>query len=745
MAYVSQCLRGFLFSFSIMANLQLPAAQVPYRYERDQVRVVAKKKWSDPWKLVSYLQPISATVCAAPSLPQAKLSYDAGRMKREDTTEFALYSPQDLIDQFTRIEIVRLGWHTDPFETPIPLWTGLVASDGRAPGGTEDGNNVADQHLTAYGLEYLLDRRDIQTSFVLDESSEQPSAFAIDRCLVFNEQFNRGFSEKGNRSLVRIPAESESESEEASTTGPYVFDRFHDDEDGGKQLWSVRDIVEHLLHFHAPPSVRWVLRGPDDVLECLGKIYPGPVNVTGKTVRQVLTDLIDRRSGLGWFVHTATIPANEFDEESQAEEVAEIIVFTHLNQPVRVDDTAVVPANMNTVEIPLDQFRQLIDEVEQEIDAAQRYGKIVVLGGHVVTCASWSFTDGTLKIGWTEDEETRYKQAGGAADAQLADAERNRDVYRRVYSLFLIPPEWNGLCGNGEGKEKKVAVPDVNPKTGMLMQNLPPKARKWGYRFSNRLPLEKAKPDVEFSEINYNPEYRDIFAVVKDKTKEGADTWAILDGSPDAACATVRVVPAANNFGFDVVATPNHLIAKNHFEGKDAETSEEGEADSKKHPRYDYKDMIITAAFETDQRLKVEMLIPNGDPDRVLTIECDDLELWHVVNGTVIDVEAGKLKRHTADAVVRDDSDRARMVLSMAGAWFGQVRTPLSFKADYLTYYQLGQYVTRTTSAAGPTPVNCVITQFGIDFIENATTVQTASGELDFTLAGRKKRKGLKK
>jgi hypothetical protein len=730
-----------------MANLQLDASQVPTVYGRTQLRVVVKKTWADAWKPAHYLQSLSHTVCAAPSLPVARFRYEAGRIKREDKNAFVTYTPLELLDWFIRIEVVQSGWETEPLDKPLPVWTGIVAADARAPGGTDSGNNLLDQTLTAYGMEYLLDRREINSAFVLDEAAETPAAYEIDRCLVFNERYIRGFDEKGNRSLERLPASEE----ESDAVGPYVFDRFRST--GGTQLWNIRDILDYLLHYYAPASVRFMLRGPDDVLACLARIIPGPISVAGKTLRHVLDDLIDRQSGLGWRVRVGTTVEGEGDDQ-QVVEICEIVVFTHLDQPITIGD-ATVPANADRLEIPLDEFRHLVGDVEQERDAAQRYGKIIVLGGYVVSCGTFSITDGTLAAGWNEKEEDDYKLAGGSGtDGRANDAARNAEQFGRVYTTYTVPREWNGLCGggapdspSGSAPPKKPAVPQVEPKTGKLLPNNVTKIRTWGLRFGRNLPLTRTAPDTGYGDLNYEPEYRDMLAAVLDKGPANSDDaakWVMLDNAPDDDCRTGVVRPLDTAFGVEVRTSPAYLLARNHFKSSDTPAAEEGtETAAKTDPKYDYKDLVVTAAFETDQRLRIEQAIPGGDPDRVLTIEQPDLQLWHVVPGTVVDVQDGKLIRHTEASAVRDDSDRARQILALAVAWYGRLRTPLTFRADYYCYYDIGQYVIKTTSAAGQTPVNCVITQVVYDDVADTSTITTAFGELDVTAGGKRSKRGL--
>jgi hypothetical protein len=131
----------------------------------------------------------------------------------------------------------------------------------------------------------------------------------------------------------------------------------------------------------------------------------------------------------------------------------------------------------------------------------------------------------------------------------------------------------------------------------------------------------------------------------------------------------IDVSVSNTNLGILLTAQPNHLLAKNHFDGA---------ADSATTPLFDWRTLVATLAFEGDQRLQLEVKVA-ADPalaDGVLEIEVPDAEYWWIAPGTAVGVSEtnpASLKLNAAN-VLRNDVDRLALVMAGAIARYYQTR-----------------------------------------------------------------------
>ncbi len=193
---------------------------------------------------------------------------------------------------------------------------------------------------------------------------------------------------------------------------------------------------------------------------------------------------------------------------------------------------------------------------------------------------------------------------------------------------------------------------------------------------------------------------------------------------------------------------PNHLFAVNHY----ANTGEEPSVtDNLMGPNGEYwyemgadwEDIIVTAMVETDQHLQVEWGVDLVAESRSLVIEMPQAEIWHVVEGTVYDlndddpVDKGPLKRVVlteAARLLRDDTAMVKGVLASAVAWYGRVRYKVMLESpDMTTIPQIGTMLEGFTAVAGDDDGSCVSVvdiHFGAD--RWRYTVRTDAAQLDF-------------
>src|SRR5689334_13931029 len=97
-----------------MASITLPKSKpttVPEPWMLAKVSI--RKKWSDDWTFKACLECLVCVITAAPTIPQARLRWRSGLIRREDVfidgdggdaSGFDNVAPLDLVGQYVKIE-----------------------------------------------------------------------------------------------------------------------------------------------------------------------------------------------------------------------------------------------------------------------------------------------------------------------------------------------------------------------------------------------------------------------------------------------------------------------------------------------------------------------------------------------------------------------------------------------------------------------------------------------------------------
>lgn len=696
-----------------MATAQIANTATNIVRPRRQYRVSIRGNWTDPWDVTHYLEPLRATVCAAPDMPRAAFRYRSGTIKREDDDQFRQFLLLDVRDLFVKIELLGEGGNLSKKQT---LWVGVFVDTGVDAGGNDSGPR-ADEELVALGIEHLLNRSDVRGSWVVNPGSGTP--VFTDTALDFNQDLQWGLTEIGNRS-------------DSTLGGPaYVFG-----DDG--VVWTAKDVAEYLVGYFKPSGMTITLGGGG--LTALASLKLPRVRAAGQSAYALLNQVIDRRRGLGWWL-----------DATAANGTVELKVFTTVGQDVAVG-SARVPANNDQVTLDLDTLDGLgggvvAGEARFELDTMSAYDRIVIAGERMQTMFTLSPGDTNLTAGWTVAEQNEYKAGSTAsgATAEQNDAERKTEKHRHVYTTFKIPKTWDLKAGNGQGGTKAAVNPYLDTLAA-IRNNRQSDQRTWGLRLLRALPLKKPATAGTLT-----PEFRDPMAFIYDESKSA---WRSVDSETFADDVTGSLRMLDDEQGVEVRMNPAHLLGK----GQWTEVSP-APAASAKSPKYDYQKLVVTVALELDARPSVFVDLKQGlgaiDPTRTLFIEVPNAHLWYCTPGTVTDIEKGQLKSataaelrtaqglpaNTADQVLRDDGPYLRQIAALAKAWYGKDRAVLRlpFRA-VVTGYVPGVYILATTSKWDVQEINAPVTSIEWDLEAGDTLLQTHYGELDVTVfeAGQK-------
>lgn len=640
-------------------------------WPRQRHRVFWRRHWGAPWIPVTWAFCRRVRLAAWPMLSEAEITLDFGLLYHQVAGGWMEYPPVQLSGGF--VQVVLYGSHA-----PQVLFTGVVPQESYALDAAAFPSGV--QSISAFGLEWLLERMEVQGS--ITEHGQ------IDQTLNFNGVEQPGMRPTGNRSA-----------------GTGFGDVHHFSRDG--ELWSNLDIARYLLYWFAPSGPPWVLAGQLELIEMIRREQ----RVAGMDLWSALKHLIDAKRGVGARVVVWG-------------DVAVIEVFSTLDIPLQLESGAVMPPAVRRASINLNALPGATATITEGVQ--HQYREVLVMGGPVYSCCTLGYQDGTLEAGWTAQQEAAYKFGVNPASTQaLNDAERRTDKLAEVYTRYRVPGGWNGTV-HGVGA---IALPEVTN----LAQLVPWVAPVW----AGALRFERWLPFVRFTGTGVR-EFRDPVAFVRwDDGKGGGFRWYYADAMEKgpASLTMLEGEPAirVNPYGLD------HVAALHHFNEDDANT---GPSEDK--PVWDWQEMMVTVNFETGRHLRVRAFAGFGSNGGVKVIRVPDAQVWYVTPGTIVEVENGEIVRYgtpewpAADGFMnRNDAPRLRQVALQALAWYGirrsQVRIDVPLVLPAFTPGTMIDAVARGFRAGA---VRSPVTSVEFDF-ESFTTRWTCEyGEPDFAEMG---------
>lgn len=689
--------------------------------------VEATKTLGGGWQTVPYCRCISAARAIAPSIGQAMFEYRYGRRKRADRGAFSTEGLVDLKGYFVRVRKTRGGSEA--------LWTGYVdASDYRVFGSDPVASGV--QRFQAYELGHLLNRNEgygttIYEPDVVDEVR------AIDWIPTLNKRHEDGVQQRGNRSSAK---------KAIYENGPSVY---HFSGEG--ELWSNYDYLERLLALNTPNSVTFELAGVIDPLKQMHDY----VILEGRTAWDIITELISRRRGMGFYLDVKGSKC-------------ELVCFTSLDEDLTLGDVE-VPKNPNVVNFDPTASIEIL-EASIIDSSAIVYDEIVALGARCLVCATFGYEDAFEK-GWSDAVEDQYKLAANREsvdesfntpydDLSLSQKrERNEmvrrhEAYENVFRKHRIKRTWDGTTNGGEpGVDPTGCIPVFDDAGEVSFPEDPP---VWAQnkRFESWIPfrqdIDYATPELQDltpnnTEINYRRPF--AFCVEPEgqvpKDEEGELTrepyWFYLhDPLERFGEAQAFMSVDAHDFAIKLQPTHGHVFALNHW-GNPID----GVEPSGRYILLDYEKIRATVAFRADTRVRVGLKRKGVKTvARTKVIEVHDAEFWYAHPNTIVDVlDVSPLGvKHTgslsaADAILRDDRPRLREIAAYALAWYGKPRASVSVSIrNLMKFAELGTMLKSTVQGGRSIPVNTVISSIEYDFtVEGGrTTIRTAWREFDY-------------
>lgn len=713
-------------------------------------QVFIRRLWSSDWTPIAYLYPDELVWAVAPGISQAKFSWRYGNILQADQQAAAEYSRLDVSQWYVKVVVsdpanaARKWYWYGVFEDPQDDVGGLRIENEGQP--DEASRRSGRQQLVAFGMELLLDRHVIRQSIALDHEALEEVTIA--RGLTYNY---RNRANKTNQKSGGIPRH-----------------RFTGGDDA--EFWSTRDIAESLLVDQTPRNpaglelLAWRMPAADrDLLPD----WDQPVVTThGRTTRDVLGELIDRRRLLSYYVEVVE------DDPAAVDSDAEIHLrpFTFTDDIIPIDDEgAVLAANLNLRTVDLDETQSAAG-TSHAPTTLHKADQVIVQGARRRNCFSVSYVDNTLAAAWPTALQTEYRTgASGAGDYPTSDIDRVRrnrearaaDKFDPVYSRFQLPDDWDFQAGDGIGGAKLPVSPsdaDLTVPNKLYRPELyllPTIPLLEGHRYDGTRVIGDA---VEI--VAEGVEYREMPPLAVAELPEDPGRWVQLDrwgevadlaldaadGGDRSWSADVEVHPESLVLSINVQGGPRHALGKNHFTAIDSSDSDEAAA-----AIVDWQYIIVTLAIHDDRFCEgiypaTSDLDPIIDSVRQLRIDVgDDFRLDYVASGTVVAVKPdnGSLQRTQGGGFINDDRPELERLARIAYEWYRRDRSVFSFgvstPVDRDSLW-IGDYI--ITAGADEIAVNSPVTeirlQFGRSEGQGAPPAHreqfiTGFGELDIT------------
>lgn len=364
--------------------------------------VRTRASWSDAWQERPdlFCESISWELYGIGS---ASLVWNYGQIVRSGSDTVEPVPKLEILNHWVSIEYMPENGDGPDF------WYGIVTSVAQDTHGGMQGAVSGDQRFIAHTPEILFTRVQITSSYARTTAG---SITQVPYGITFNEVFTRASTASGQQIIGNR--------------------RFSPDEDlftlseSNATPWTLENIVNYLTAY---VDVSFPTAGPavlGDPYFPMSTYTPANVVTHGRTVYDILNEVIDRRRGIAWTVRPLTYAADPIGFYVE--------VFSLSPVDVELPGLDDLQANTDTLEIEI-YDAQDIDRCVVTSDALTQYQQVIVEGGNVGTV----FTIPVLWPGLTSNVggETfgqEYQEAAsnlpGYNDKDLAEQKALNDKLR---------------------------------------------------------------------------------------------------------------------------------------------------------------------------------------------------------------------------------------------------------------------------------------------------------------------------
>lgn len=755
-----------------------------YVYIRKQWKLTQQQvqdnrdRGADQWRYCPYLVCTRFTEVVAPEIEEADFYFDFGRIKREDRRTFRDETPLELYNYYVQVRVQQPG---SPQSTV--RFTGFIPDDSRTL--FRPDIETGQQRLKAYGIGYILNRWFFreghvgeQNAFEVDGTNEAENRKhrLIGYLPDFNDKGLYGKALFGNRSTFTAAdvGDEYGEPYDTNETDPAILKSYLFSPDESEE-WDAKKAVEYLLawrpnadiiKFELAGKVAGEKIGRADVLENIKRIW----KTAGKSLWQILNEIISRQYGVGFYM--AYKPGDRDNPERFMLEV-----FSLCDQPIACGEIT-LPANPNQVKFTLPTgfpYTHLVDPLTFRIISMNRYDSVearsapirIMISHRVANSNEPEDTDvSDLVRHWTTDMQDDYAVGvdTGPQDEVIQDAYRSQDQFKTVYRYFKVKTNWDGrakhIAGITSG-DPECLIPYPQPDGTVKWDPDAGYFSRYGKEFAKDTFLKTGVdyttyPPTDSNPVNANVGYQPMMAFYFDTVcvEDGGDgtpidpenhdpteRWyrieKLQEGFPDDSISGGSLRPLDREMGVEIHfgGKPNHYFALGTFNlpGDNEDTTVD--------PEFDYRQLVITACYETDAKMFVQMKLNNTDGTKdeltnPLVIECRDCEYWYASRYAVIDIRPdGKDLKQVAYAglEIRNDRTKLQAICAFAAAWYGVDRQAVKIPIKQVgSFVELGTMLTGIDVVRGMVPVRTVVTAKECILSQpQMTTIETGYVALD--------------
>lgn len=670
-----------------------------------------KERWADEWTEASLLECLTVRDQAAPGHASAvfRWRYGLGHLpaigSRPADSSPTVIAPSDLAGWYVRVDHALWSW-----------WGQFTDVDDTREGEIEWGESTVPSGVQTYhalAVSLLLDQRTVEQTVVGDDDD---AVGVINDVVIVNAGTSRKLADGRN-----------SYSGNKSAGGLW----FAESGGGLGNAWTALQFLGYLINAFNAGSVIEV-----ELTVNAGLNYYLPeYDPRGKTLWQILRELIPRTRGLGFNVYV-----NATTEK--------LVIEPWSYSPVLVSLPSgdfTIPASTKQASLDLTGYVNVSRErVSQSLIGT--YDQVVVVGeprGSVCTLQPYSHFDPD----WTEDEETDYNEAaiGSVGFDELSaeeQAERNQkvrsqDTSHRIFSWWKLRSDWDGIVEDASGGEFHV-FPQI-ASNGTIDFEDGPSAFTWisALRIADYVPIRavgdysgEVTPETGSGDFLPMPVWFE--KVLAERLDYEADSDDIAE--PRTWTVSTRVMHDVPGVRLEVSGGRQHFIASDLYvpNGDYEEIRDIDRA-------IDSADWLATVYLIGTDRIigawPVEL--PDVDTPRVFRVDGSGYYFDTIVPGTVVDVkpdestgepeyvetEGGILRDHRAALL-----DEARRVYE----WVGKPRKILDIELQSASVLiPVGTLYTTINGTGGVQTVNSVVTSVEIDLENGTTSFVTQAAELD--------------
>lgn len=709
----------------------------------------------ESWTAQPHLIPMQFSEGAAPTLPTLTFRWEFGSMNRAHRT-----TPDGTLDYREPVSL-QYQYVLLKRDDDSKHWIGFIRDEGVVEWAYEDdgegGLRVTGgtQTFTAYGLEYFLGRQQISGS-----SSRQ--ADRSTRPFAYNAGSGDGRDvDQAKRANRQPPEDAEAD--------PYDPLEFSFETDAVE--WTAAAIVKHLLAEQCP-------RDQDDVaapityyldenaIPYLNWFKP-TVRVEGRSLLQVLDEVISRRRGLVWWFTTGVAD----------DELVGVISVTSMNDAaLTMPEDEELPAAASQVTLDDPSVYPLLTAPQISRDGSRRYHSVRVRGARRTATFSaygaavdtgvggYVFThdiDSRIEGAWSTDDQEDYELGVSLTDPDygtLLDEEKQtrNDKFRQASRFERV---WQYFSVDAVGN----LSPIINQQTGSITGYIPITSR----RVARVQRLTAMRVGVDYADatapvangtIENGEEFVRPFALAY--LPKAANFLCLTLGDDDAGWRRLHDLHSHAELGYDTGATSEDAYERKfpfggeltpiagepgfilNLHGTMPHALNAGYIGTLEPSKYGdeglaWTGLLVTVTCEWDCYCEAvwPVVPPDASPIEELLIQVGDRARFDwLAEGTVFDLTRnGDIRQVATAGAIRDDRKLCEQIAKLAHNWYSSDRAQvlLTFTGGEQPF-EVGDLLTTIGTGAVQQTVNATVSQIAYDLERGGIQVNCGYPEVDF-------------